>query len=28
MPEGYKRSIHAWAAQLAATPPPEVRPNP
>ena len=23
MPEGYKRSIHAWAAYLAATPPPE-----
>jgi mutator protein MutT len=28
MPAGYKRSIHAWAAHLAATPPREVRPNP
>ena len=28
MPAGYKRSIHAWAAHLAATPPPEARPNP
>jgi mutator protein MutT len=28
MPAGYKRSIHAWAAHLAATPPRQVRPNP
>ena len=28
MPEGYKRSIHAWVEHLAATSPPEVRPNP